>query len=395
MRELLVKAWGLITKAWAGYKRALPAIVALLLLALALHLAGVPPSKAKHKGLASVTEPAEFIYMDEARVRSYLSQVTGDEEAEDEKREETTTQNANAGLELPYAKAGLSNGSQLVRNIVLKRTAADRLQTLEQDAKIDKKGINAASCKEFVNKLKGLKDGELVKLENALVETPPYLSAYPELRNLRFREPTGSHIFGAVPLASFYQVDESVRGTPRKEREAFKKAVGPNPRVPFSISSATEAKETEAQKTEAKETGAKKTKAGKTKAKKTKAGETKAQKTLVKECKPAIEEPTTVVLPARFANLTGDPSLLGTPLTIVGIVVGRYEHGFGDGTSLQTYWPALSVAHAPLLRELGVRANVLKQKRIEVRKQLFNAVKRTLTFSGQVVEVVPIAMYGT
>lgn len=354
-RKLLVKTWGLITKLWACYKTALPAIVAGLLLLLALDWAGVIPlSSTEHKGLAKVEAPAEFMYLDEARVNSYLSQVTGDQEEGSENIAETTTQNGDLGVELSYAKASLSKGSQLVRNIVVTRTAADRLQTLEQDTALHKNGLNAAGCNTFSKELEGIKDGALVKLENALVEMPPYLSAYPELRNVRFRLPAGSSVFGEVPLASFYQVDESVRGTPMKERETFKKAVGPNPRVLFSVSSATQSQ----------------------------------------KCERATTKPTTVVLPARFANLTGDPSLLGAPLTIIGIVVSTYENGFGDGTSLETYWPALSVAHGPFLRELGVKASVLKEKRVQVRKELFNAVKRTLTFSGRVVEVVPIAMYG-
>lgn len=358
----------LLAEAWDCYKSALPAIVAVLVVLLALDLTGlISLFGGRQRARGATPTPAEFMYLDEARVDSYLSQITGGE-AGDESVEEATTENDNFGVELnTVGKADASTGRQLTRNIVVTRTAADRFQTLEHEHKLEP--LNAESCG-FVEELESSKtnDGKLVKIEHAIVEMPPYLSAYPELRDAKFRLPFGSPVFGELPLASFYQVDESVRGTPKKEREAFKKLVGPNPRVLFSVPSTTPSPSCKK----------------------------KSPSSGGHESKPESvpgEPEATVVLPARFANLTGDPSLLGVQLTIVGIVVSKHMHGYGDGTSLGTYWPGLSATHAPLLRELGVRASVLKQKRIAVRKELFNAVKRTVTFPGRVVEVVPIAMY--
>lgn len=360
---------GVLAKAYACYKSAIPALVAALVLLLILDLTGaISPFGGRRKARGVAPKPAEFMYLDSARVGSYLDQVTGGD-VERENLQETTTENTNLGLELnTVGKADASTGSQLTRNIVVTQTAADHFQTLQNERKPEV--LDAESCS-FAAELDSAKvhDGTIVKIEHALVEIPPYLSVYPELRYAKFRLPPGSSVFGEVPLASFYQVDESVRGTPRKERNTFKKRVGPNPRIPFSLSAAGTAK-SQPCKHDQPSTGHK-----------SKSGSESA------------ESQVTVVLPARFANLTGDPSLLAVQLTIVGIVVANHKHGFGDGTSLGAYWPALSTVQAPLLRELGVRASVLKKKRIDVRKELFNAVARTVTFPGHVVEVIPIAMY--
>jgi hypothetical protein len=75
------------------------------------------------------------------------------------------------------------------------------------------------------------------------------------------------------------------------------------------------------------------------------------------------------------------------------MVVSNSVSRFGDGLSVSTYWPALSVAHVPLLRDLGVSESFLKLSRVKLRESLFAAMEQSLTFSGHVVEVIPIAMY--
>jgi hypothetical protein len=96
----------------------------------------------------------------------------------------------------------------------------------------------------------------------------------------------------------------------------------------------------------------------------------------------------TVTSPARFAYPAGDPSLLSSRLTRVGKAVFNVYHGFGDGASEDTYLPGLLGASPSLLRELGVRPGALHSK-----QSLFEGLSQSLTFSGRVIEVVPIAMY--
>jgi hypothetical protein len=360
-----------LAKLYGYYKAALPLVVGALILFLILDPNSTSLLGGRHPARGATTHPAEFMYLDSARVDSYLSQVKGGEIG-DERVATTTTQNASRGLELnTVGKADASTSSQLTTNVVVTQTAADRFQTLQHETKptaLDAEGCSFAADLSSAN----TQDGKIVKIEHAVLELPPYLSAYPELRYATFREPATSPIFAEVPLGSFHQVDESARGTPARERRGFKHRVGPNPRLPFSLSVWDTAE-------------------------KAKSCQGKAQPESAAPATKSTPEPSepevTVVMPARFANLTGDPSLLSVQMTIVGIVVGNHKKGFGDGTSLAAYWPALSVAKAPLLRELGVKESVLKKKRIDVRKELFNAMKQSVTFPGHVVEIVPIAMY--
>jgi hypothetical protein len=370
---------------WRGYKSLIPFIVLALAAWAILDATGNTPFGGKGagkrvagKGVAS--NPAEFMYLDSARVESYLSQVAG-ESVTSESRQTTTTENGGVKLELPtVGQATGSTGKQLTTNVVVTQTAADRFQTLLKLIPKNPKPMSTYDCN-LVNELRGAKrlEGTVVTIEDVHLAMPPYLSAYPELRYGTFSDPTHSRLFGNVPLASFQAVDESVRGTPEKERAKFKKAVGPNPRIPFSFSTHNNG-ETKKCKT-----------GGGSKAATSKAGRTQAGSQSGTGATAASE--ATVLLPARFADLTGDPSLLSVPLTVVGLVVSDHEGEFGDGSALATYWKALGVVKAPLLGELGVRQQYLKMKRIVLRKKLFDAVERSLTYGGVVVEIIPIAMY--
>jgi hypothetical protein len=174
----------------------------------------------------------------------------------------------------------------------------------------------------------------MVRIENAFLALPPYLSAYPLLRYARFE--TTSRAFERPRLSQYHLARYTSGPSSEKARLSFIKKVGPNPRLPFTIN------------------------------------------------QPGM----TIVIPARFANLTGDPSLLSARLTIVGKVVFNVYHGFGDGASEDTYLPGLLGASPPLLRELGVRPGVLHSK-----QSLFEGLSQSLTFPGRVIEVIPIAMY--
>jgi hypothetical protein len=99
----------------------------------------------------------------------------------------------------------------------------------------------------------------------------------------------------------------------------------------------------------------------------------------------------TIVIPARYAYITGDPSLLHVRLTIVGKEVFNGDSGFGDAASESTYLPALLGAHRPLLRELGVNGRDLRKR--DLRKRLFRSLEQSVTFPGRVVEVIPVAIY--
>lgn len=281
-------------------------------------------------------KPYEYLYLDSGRVDSYLGELD-EGNVESLSRSETETSNASLGFQLDtVGSATATRGKQLTVSAVVTKTEADNFYSLLEQLQNGSLTTASAGSPSLSYQLsdRAVPVGTMVRIENAFVQLPPYLSAYPLLRYARFE--TVAHTFEA-PKLSQYQLSRYTTGAAaERTRLAFIRRIGSNPRLPFII----------------KEPG------------------------------------MTIVIPARFANLTGDPSLLSARLTIVGKVAFNVYHGFGDGASEDTYLPAMLGASPHLLRELGVRRSSRRSK-----KALFKGVSQSLTFPGRVIEVVPIAMY--
>jgi hypothetical protein len=281
-------------------------------------------------------KPYEYLYLDSGRVDSFLGEL-------DEgnvltlSRQETESNNASLGFQLDtVGSATATRGKQLTVSAVVTKTEADNFYSLlEQLEHGSLTTVNAVSP-QLATQLSpsAVPVGTMVRIENAFLRLPPYLSLYPLLRYARFE--TRSNAF-EKPSLSVYSLTRYTAGSAVEEaKSAFIKKVGPNPRLPFSVE----------------------------------------------------EGGTTIVIPARFTDLTGDPSLLSARLTVVGKVAFNVENGFGDGASEDTYLPALLTAPPTLLHELGVRSPAIRSKQL-----LFKGVSQSLTFPGHVVEVIPIAVY--
>lgn len=430
-----------------------------LVLAVLLITGTIGPSPTRRAKTHPEVRPREYMYLDSARVNSYLGQVDGGE-IKSESLQETTSSNSKKSLEADTVGAAVSSGEQLVKSFVVTKSEADRFADLLNalEAKRSSQWLTTLNARKWCQLAHGLNgrtapDGSIVAIENVTLQVPPFMSVYPELRYTRFRIPPApwprakaqprapqpghaqarpgqapgssrapttsqapEEVFGSARLTAFRVIDESVRGTPKREQEAFKRSVGENPRIPFSFKvehpkskqcprreGALTGKELEAQElAEATETETPHEAEAKPSAAKIlqpKAAESRSKTIRALRVKVAAgqaaqeKEAVTVVLPARFADLTGDPSLLSAPLTVVGMIVDNRANGFGDGTSISDYWPALSVAKDPLLRELGVHNRYLDMPRVAQRKHLFAALERSLTYKGHVIEIVPIAVY--
>ncbi len=281
-------------------------------------------------------KPYEYLYLDSGRVDSYLGELD-EGNVQSLNRSETETSNASLGFQLDtVGSATATRGKQLTVSAVVTKTEADNFYSLLEQLQNGSLTTASAGSPSLSYQLsdRAVPVGTMVRIENAFVQLPPYLSAYPLLRYARFE--TVSHTFEAPRLSQYHLSRYTTGATAERTRLAFIRKIGSNPRLPFII----------------KEPG------------------------------------MTIVIPARFANLTGDPSLLSARLTIVGKVAFNVYHGFGDGASEDTYLPAMLGASPHLLRELGVRRGAQRSK-----KALFEGVSQSLTFPGRVIEVVPIAMY--
>jgi hypothetical protein len=340
--------------------RMITAVVVVVAVAVALYLAGkgrvgLSGSRTTH------TKPYEYLYLDSARVDTYLGQLQGGN-AGSENRSETNTTSANAGLQVStIGNAAVSASRQLTTSAVVTLTDADRFYKLLDDLQKDNSLVTVDASEPNVDDTarKQLVEGAMVRIDNAELHLPPYLSAYPQLRYALYTPEPEQHysdepheaVFGQPPLTRFAPTANVLGRAVRKQRAAFIASVGSNPRLPFTASFASK----------------------------------------------------TAVIPARFASLTGDPSLLSVHVTIVGKLVSEGTQ-FGDGASETTYFPALLHASEPLLLDLGVRKQLLAHIAARARRNhenreslvhnaLFKALERSLTYKGQIIEVLPVAMY--
>jgi hypothetical protein len=286
-------------------------------------------------------KPYEYLYLDSGRVDSFLGELNQGQ-VRSLSRQETESRNASVGLQLDtLGSATASEGRQLTESAVVTKTEADNFYSLLEKLQEGALTTVDASATTLASDLAPAKVpvGSMVRINNTFLNLPPYLAPYPALRYARFE----SHAKGlGRPSLSKYSLSRYAAGpTAESARLAFIKKVGPNPRLPFF----------------------------------------------------EHRNDVTLVIPARFAYLTGDPSLLSARLTVVGKVTfnTRTDPGgqaFGDGASEDTYLPALLHAPGSFLRQIGVKGRAVTSQR-----ELFNGVSDSLTFPGRMVEIVPVAIY--
>lgn len=353
-----------------------PAIIVLLLLAF-----GVIHTHEAHGSGNKRTEPYEYVYLDLARVESYLGQLDGGDIAQETV---TDTSKHSLGGKIEVQALGEVSGSatnEKTSSAVVSLSEADKFYKLEEKLESADalnpvqlsgccsenvpEGIREAvasavaasgrtgSAREKLEReelearseeaLEALPLGSMVKLEGAFIRVPPYLAAYPSLRFAAPRFNARNPVFEAAPLSTFSAAEVELKQSANMERVKFVEQAGTNPRLPLSTK---------------------------------------------------LHE-LTIVMPARYAYITGDPSLLDSDLTIVGKLVQKGKN-FGDGASVATYLPALLHADAAFLHDIGIKERFLEKyygNRTGLNKALFGALQRSLTFTGKTVEVIPIAIY--
>ncbi len=350
---------------------------------LALVIAGVIPI---HHGTARSNgrQPYEYVYLDPARVTTYLGQLD-EGDINQETRTDTFKDSAGAKVEVKaLGEASGSLSSERTASAVVSFSEADNFFKLEKELRSEHSLETVpltACCQEKVRRelakaverlaatrsgksreqlerssreelearseedLEHLTIGTIVKLEGAFLRVPPYLAAYPSLRYAPFRNNRKNNVLGVARSSELSETEVTAGHRVEAEREAFIKDARPNPRVPFSV---------------------------------------KLHR-------------LTIVIPARFDYLTGDPSLLATNVTVVGKVVFTGSD-FGDAASEATYLPALLKAKRGFLEDLGFKKAFLaeyvgKHRRRALDRELFQALQRSLIFTGATVEVIPIAIY--
>jgi hypothetical protein len=378
-----LRAIGRVVQGALKWAKSNPALVGVGFLALVLGLviSGVIPIR-QASGSTHARKPYEYLYLDPARVGTYLGQLD-DGEINQETRADTLKESG--GTKLEVKELGELNGTlsdERTASAVVSFSEADNFfkleTTLQSEGTLDTIALNSC-CRAAVReelaanvsrleaqrsgashaqleqrsreqleaesegKLEHLTLGTIVKLEGVFLHVPPYMAAYPSLRYAPFRD-TDSRVLGPARSSPLSETEVTSGQHVSNERKRFIKDAGPNPRVPFS----TEL--------------------------------------------PGLK----VVIPARFDYLTGDPSLLATDVTVVGKVVFTGKD-YGDAASEATYLPPLLNAKRDFLADLGFRKSFLAKypphRRRALDTKLFQALQHSLIFKGASVEIIPIAIY--
>ncbi|HMI81099.1 MAG TPA: hypothetical protein VK480_04865 [Solirubrobacterales bacterium] len=120
---------------------------------------------------------AEFLYLDAARVATYLAQVDGGE-SESEKLTRKLTANLNAKLSVKeLGEVGASKASELFTERTLKPTAASSFFALEK--RLDEADvIKKIRLRLFNQRIKQMPEGRFVEFQTSGLLSPNYLNGY-------------------------------------------------------------------------------------------------------------------------------------------------------------------------------------------------------------------------
>lgn len=161
--------------------------------------------------------PAEFLYLDTARVATYLAQVEGGE-VESEKLSRKLTQSLNTKVAVEdVGEIGATQANELAAERTLKPTAASSFFALRTRL-VDAGVVKGIHPEEFEDDVEPLPEGKFVSFTTSSLQSPIYLNAYFAVLHAG----TLTAIFPNSPAH-------------RKAAENFFEKVGPTARAVFAL----------------------------------------------------------------------------------------------------------------------------------------------------------------
>ncbi len=302
--------------------------------------------------------PAEYLYLDNGRVLSYLSQVKGDL-SENEKRSIKVTQSLNAGIEQSPAKVGASRSTeQFVEQVVTPTAASNFFRFLDelQGGGAPKTYLKTLEAGKFDSgDYRSFEEGDFVALEGVTVRLPPYAADYYFVKRFgsAYTERASADRLGCLLL----------RKAERRSVREWLRPFGRNPRVTLTASARS--------------------------AQTDKLG-------LVK-----------ILLPVEYSSLADEQSLLARArLTVVGKVIRRIEPGGDDYVDTPTrtvFGPRLRKIPRLLLAKKDCttaprRRQVARERKARLRnlrKKLFKNLKKDTRLQSRGLLILPVAIYST
>lgn len=320
--------------------------------------------------------PAEYVYLDSARVLAYLGQIEGGLSS-GEKRSRLRTERLTASITARGAEVGGASKQTVGSEQTITQTEADRffrlLQLLRQikvirgrseplltEFKADLAQESASDKKEedkqqderedrqaekMRTTLRGVKEGDFVRIRAARLFLPPYAAIYPRVRY--------AASFTRGGFGSTRALTAPVTRQERREVQSYLKGLGANARLPLVVP------------------------------------------TLRGDAR--VREAVTFLVPVRYQFLGKEPSLLSGNVEVLGKLVYKdprlasevrkttaREPAYVDRQTLATFGPKLLTTSPDLLEKFGLSRDRSKARR---------SVLRSMTFRAPVAVVVPVAIY--
>jgi hypothetical protein len=337
--------------------------------------------------------PAEFLYLDGARVLAYLAQFDGGNfTSEQISRKISDTQNGKVSVENALELGETSQQEQSLSRTITPTAAGNYIELL---SKLEGNGLKTIGLRRFHREVSGLTEGQFVTFRTHALSSPVYLNPYLAVRQHR----TLSTLF-PMPRRG-----EPGGGRVRRQRAGarrFRDEVGKDPRVVFALrpeieSNLLRAREPEVGATEGEQLNPR-----------LQLAEKRAEKKL------AAEEHVEYLMPMDAQLITKERSLIkfgGGEFTVVGKVVRIFpEHGdrhdpaYVDSPTLETWEQPLAQAPLMLLCRTDPRCTAKLRSKSSTAAQRERAIHRSrewaieaLTEQTEIAKrgavIVPIAVY--
>lgn len=344
------------------------ALKGVLIAAVALLLADEVRDRLAGDLLEPDTAPAEYLYLDNARVRAYLGQLV-DGLPESEKR--TLVDSEELAAEVKAGGAGLSDKQtrSTTTDTLVKPTVADRFYLLLRLLRAGDSDDESGNSRNWLTDLGGqtegpqnvyeaackVREGDFVRIRNAHLTLSPYAAVLPNATYALLDLEGGID----APAPGIFTPRTRAK---RRQVKRYRRSLGKDPRLPFIV------------------------------------------RQLSSEPGPGRSAGVTFFIPARYLGLRNEPSLISGTLTIVGKVVyrnlGRTDKRGGarvscgepvhpsvpesyvDRQTVATFVPALIDGPDFVVNNLEFTEGTIAGN-----------VRRNMTVKAPVVVVIPIAMY--
>jgi hypothetical protein len=338
--------------------------------------------------------PAEFLYLDGARVLAYLAQFDGGTFTSEElSRKISDSQNGKVSVENALELGETSQQEQSLSRTITPTAAGNYIELL---SKLEGNGLKTIGLRRFHRDVSGLTEGQFVTFRTHALSSPVYLNPYLAVRQRR----TVSTLF---PMP---RKGEPGRARVRRQRAGarrFRDEVGKDPRVVFALRPEIEGK---------RGPHTARPPLGKARAEELSPRLRRAEERA--ERKLEADERIEYLMPMDAQLITKERSLIkfgGGEFTVVGKVVRIFpEHGdrhdpaYVDSPTLETWEQPL--AHAPLMllcrtdprcaaRLRSKRSTAAQRRRAihHAREWAIEALTEQAEIAKRGAVIVPIAIY--